>query len=118
LFSLSFSQKGRGKENSKEKKGCEFYLWEDDYEQYLKDNHGYKSEIGEGGATVVGGPIGGGTQQETMHTIAIEDEETGLLGNAVNKRYDQEICILLKALVAVGVVGLVVMICILVVIMK
>jgi hypothetical protein len=93
-------------------------VWEDDYEQYLKDNHGYKSEIGEGGATVVGGPIGGGTQQETMHTTAVEDEETGLLGNAVNKRYDQEICILLKALVAVGVVGLVVMICILVVIMK
>ena len=94
-------------------------MWEEDYEQYLKDNHGFKSEIGEGGATVVGGLLRGGTQQEAMRTAAVEDEESGLLGNAVNKRYDQEICILLKALVAVGVVGLVVMICILVdVIMK
>ena len=61
---------------------------------------------------MLGRLLGGGTYLEAMRTTAGEDEETGLLGNVVNKRYGEEICILLKTLIALGVVGLVVKICI------
>jgi hypothetical protein len=85
--------------------------------QYLKNNHGYKDEIGEGGSSEVAGLLRGGVEQEATRTAAVEDEETGLLGNAVNNRLVEQICFLLKALLAVGVVGVGVMICILVVVL-
>jgi len=31
----------------KEKPGCEFYLWEDEYVDYLRLNHGYKGLVGQ-----------------------------------------------------------------------
>lgn len=96
----------------KTNKGCDFYLWEEDYVQYLKDKHGNRSKIGEeGGATRVAGLLGGRRQQEAMCTTAVEDE-IGLLGFAVNKEdltsivalsIAQEICIVLKALLGVRV---------------
>lgn len=57
--------------------------------QYLKEKHGYRAEIGEGGGgTVVAGlRHGGGRTQEAEGSEAVEDEEAGLLGSVLNKRF-------------------------------
>jgi hypothetical protein len=53
----------------KGKPGCEFYLWEEDYVEYLRTNHGYRGPVGQHG----------GRGGAALYRTGLEDEEQGLL---------------------------------------